>query len=158
MWQGGDRLQCCTAKWHDRDFSSWLGIVLSCTERFRRVMRTVQYAVQCTVTLGAPTCPSRLWDTVIGAAVELHSPIFYTHHATHVCCLFLFPFAFISLMFQLPEGGARAVGLWLQSPRVLGFDAAWWLACWLSGLCSGCWLLVACVWLGFHGMLLSQLL
>ena len=46
------------------------------------------------------------------AAVELHSPIFYTHHDTHVYCLFLFPFAFISLMFQLPEGGARATRGW----------------------------------------------
>ena len=89
------------------------------------------------------------------AAVELHSLIFYTHFDTHVYCVFLYPFALISLMFQLPEGGARAVCLWLQSPRVLGFDTARWLARWLSGLCSGyLWpasglALMGCCWVSY---------
>ena len=74
------------------------------------------------------------------AAVELHVPIFYTHYDSYAYHLLIFYLYLSASSFTSGAGLVVVIAITLS----VRFCAAWWLACWLSGLFSSCWLLVAC--------------
>ena len=83
-------------------------------------------------------CHLTLYLSIIGvAAVELHVPIFYTHFDSYAYCLFTF-YLYLSASSFTKLRAELGLVVVIAIPMSAMFCAAWWLACWLSGLFTGC--------------------